>query len=265
MIKFNTVRTKEKVSYYINNFNFFTRKRKDYRGYAPAINNITKKLSMPDNIWRNNDTLFYVPNFPHDLIQNHIVNKETYYEAELLKELNNIIPEHAHVLDIGANIGNHSLYWAKEHGAQKIIAFEAVKSTYDILQKNIEINKLENIIEAHNVAVSDQNGKAKIHYFTMSNIGATSIQNSEEGNIPTIKLDDFQLPLQKIDFIKIDVEGHEIKVLTGAIQTITKFKPKIFIEVFENNKNLVFQKFSELKYNLAQKFPNDNYLFIPQE
>ncbi|AFI04806.1 hypothetical protein [Helicobacter cetorum] len=56
------------------------------------------KLSMPDNIWRNNNTLFYVPNYPLDLIQSHIVETKTYFEIEILKELKEILTPPPHVI-----------------------------------------------------------------------------------------------------------------------------------------------------------------------
>ncbi|WP_104748440.1 hypothetical protein, partial [Helicobacter cetorum] len=48
---------------------------------------IKRKLSMQDNVWRNDNVLFYVPNYPLDLIQSHIVDTATYFEMEVLDEL----------------------------------------------------------------------------------------------------------------------------------------------------------------------------------
>ncbi|WP_233707638.1 hypothetical protein, partial [Helicobacter cetorum] len=93
---------------------------------------IKRKLSMLDSVWHNNNTSFYVPNYPLDPIQNDIVDKGTYFEIEILKELKDILTppppnnqksalnkEGLYILDIGANIGNHSLYFALECQATK--------------------------------------------------------------------------------------------------------------------------------------------------
>ena len=83
------------------------------------LNNITLqnaqimyKLSMPDSILRISKTLFYLPNYPIDVIQQYIGNYQKYFEQDTLDDIAPIIPDNPVMLDIGANIGNHSLYFA---------------------------------------------------------------------------------------------------------------------------------------------------------
>lgn len=93
------------------------------------------------------------------------------------------------------------------------------------------MNHLENIIFPVDVGLSDEKAMAKIKRFTYSDVGGTSITKDGTGDIQLESLDNIEI----IDFVKIDVEGHEIKVLNGAANTINKYNPDIFIESFSNN------------------------------
>ncbi|AFI04801.1 FkbM family methyltransferase [Helicobacter cetorum] len=179
---------------------------------------------------------------------------------------------------MGANIGNHSLYFALECQATKILAFEPIFSTFEILEKNIALNHLQNIVTPLNVGLSNKSINAKInsqylHYgqitgFYLHNMGAVSLTQDEKGAFKLIALDSINLKdygFERLDFVKIDVENHEIEMLEGALETLKKYRPIIFIETFENNKDRVFSILDSLGYQHTKSFPYDNYLFIPKE
>lgn len=229
---------------------------------------ILTKLSLPDNIFRLNNIKFYVPNYPLDTIQRWIVDKSEFYENDVLKELEDYIPEDAVICDIGANIGNHALYWASNMKVQKIYAFEPVDTTYKILETNIKINNLENIIKPFNIGLSDEKGYGVINIYSNDNIGGTHIKKSDNLNGEKLnidKLDNIEIKEEKIDFMKIDVEGHELFTLKGAEQTINKYKPLIFIEIFAENSDTITKLLSSYGYTLKQTFRDNNYLFAPDK
>lgn len=229
---------------------------------------ILTKLSLPDNVFRLNNIKFYVPNYPLDTIQRLIVDKSRFYEHDVLKELDNYIPEDAVICDIGANIGNHSLYWASNMKVKQIYAFEPVDTTYKILKTNIKINNLENIIKPFNIGLSDEKGYGVINIYSNDNIGGTHIKKSDNLNGEKLnidKLDNIEISEEKIDFIKIDVEGHELFTLKGAEQTINKYKPLIFIEIFAENSDTITELLSSYGYTLKQTFRDNNYLFAPDK
>ncbi|AFI04805.1 FkbM family methyltransferase [Helicobacter cetorum] len=182
-----------------------------------------------------------------------------------------------YILDIGANIGNHSLYFALECQATKILAFEPIFSTFEILEKNIALNHLQNIVTPLNVGLSNKSINAKIfhnsHYndniaFHADNIGGTALTQDEKGAFKLIALDSINLKdygFERLDFVKIDVENHEIEMLEGALETLKKYRPIIFIETFENNKNRVFSILENLGYLHKKPFRDNNYLFTPKE
>ena len=126
------------------------------------------------------------------------------------------------VVDIGAYYGDSAIWWAKEFKAN-VIAFEPLPEAYRELLENAKLNKVEDKIKAYNVALGNGNditgGKGKGTMFNYS---------SNEKTINTKKLDDFAF--DRIDILKIDVEGFELEVLKGSEKTIKRLKPKIILE-----------------------------------
>jgi FkbM family methyltransferase len=228
----------------------------------------TTKLSMLDNIYYlNNGIKFYLPFFPMDFISKRIVATNNFFEIEDLTTLKEYIPEQAVILDIGANIGNHSMYWSLKNNASMIYSFEPQEHIFNILQKNIEINNIKNI-KAFNIALGKHSTKGaytagNYNHGGMGNFGGQEIIENEQGSVVIKSLDDVLSGenISKIDFIKCDVEGFEFNVLLGAEHTLIKYKPLIFIEVFANNKEKVFAYLSSLGYINIKTFDLHNYLF----
>lgn len=223
---------------------------------------MVKKMCMIDDIWQNNDVRFYVPNYPIDAIQREIVDTEKFFEQSILEELSGFIPQNAVICDIGANIGNHTMYWLSERQAAYVYCFEPRHETFLILEKNIQINNFRDKCQCFNFGLSDEQSKLKIDKFTVSNIGGTSFVTDDDGQYAAVTLDSLALG-QHIDFMKIDVEGMEYKVLQGAVGLIEKNKPGIFIEIFPNNFSKVKDYLEARGYFLKQSFECDNYLFLP--
>ena len=163
----------------------------------------------------------------------HIINASGRYEKEALdltiSLLRKICPGvfEGEAIDIGANIGNHSLYFNRFF--KKIYSFEPVKETYEILKIN---TKRLNTIQIFNKAASSQKSEETILINT-TNMGASRISNSQSDGNETIfcdKIDDMIPKSADIRLIKIDVEGHEEKALIGASLLITSKKPVILLE-----------------------------------
>lgn len=154
------------------------------------------------------------------------------YESQLI--LQNVNKDSV-VIDVGANIGYYTLLLAKV--CKKVYAFEPDKNCFEILKKNIDENKLKNVV-LFNLAVSDKKEKAEF-IIDKENLGNSRIQTPQSsGQLPltgehkTIlceSLDNF-IKNEKVDLIKIDVQGHEPKVILGAKRIIKKYKPILFLE-----------------------------------
>lgn len=126
------------------------------------------------------------------------------------------------VIDIGAYYGDSAIWWAKKFKA-KVIAFEPLPDAFKELIQNLRLNRVENRVTVHNLALGSGDkitgGKGKGTMFNYTN---------QDQTLETKKLDDFKF--DKVDIIKIDVEGFEYEVLKGAVNTIKKFCPKIILE-----------------------------------
>jgi FkbM family methyltransferase len=193
------------------------------------------------------------------------------------------------ILDIGGYIGTSSLLFSKIVGTNNIIhTFEPVN--YKCLQKNITDNNLDNKIKLYNCGLSNVNGKIKspkINYHEKNNYGGQAIAllhdshineqllnddiNSDD-YINLKKLDDFNI--KNIGLIKIDVEGFELSVLEGAMETIKNSNyPPIFIEIWgvecwrENYRDYYIDNANKIKsflINMNYKkihIKGDDYLF----
>lgn len=187
---------------------------------------------------------------PHDLVQWFLFTKPNrkYGVEELIIESPNF-PDDPVILDIGANIGQFSLmasHWFKTQKSYKnalILSLEPVHQTYAYLQSNISLNaNSNNQIKIFNIGLSDEVNKSKIN-IPLANSGASSIINKPTGiyrtePIELITLDQFFIDqkLSKINFLKIDAECSEIRILKGAQMTLKKYLPGIFIEILPDCK-----------------------------
>lgn len=220
---------------------------------------------LPEKVINIDSAKLYVPYYPIDFIQSKIVDNNNFFEHDILQELQPYIKKNAVVLDIGANIGNHSVYWAVRSDAKKIYSFEPVKDFFKILKKNVEINQLNDKVKIFNIGLSDKKINGSISFYKHTDIGVTRIKQDSNGNLTLDKLDNITFEDNTIDFIKIDVEGHELEVLRGARETLLKYKPTIFIETFPDKKTKVHEYLTKLGYRLEKRFRDSNYLYIFNE
>jgi FkbM family methyltransferase len=238
--------------------------RKNRNGYyiRNKVRQMSMKMSMPDDIFQFDNIKMYVPDYPLDHIQEIIVENKDFYEKKLLNYLDQYISEDTCVLEIGANIGNHSVYWGKVRNVKHLYCFEPILKTFQRLEKNISINNLQNKTSLFNKAVGKENSKGVIDSFNMENIGATSIKTSIDGDIEIVKLDDIKFE-HKIDFVKIDVEGFELDVLNGMIGLLNQDKPStVIIESFKENASETIRIMESIGYtSLGDSAYKDNYIF----
>lgn len=170
----------------------------------------------------------YLPNFDTDMIQKYIFNTKLPYEQSVLEYiLKDAQMGGGIVLDIGANIGNHSVYLAAHN--IKVLSFEPNPKLCQIIKENIKINHFEDKIELFECGISDTNHKANLSKENPINYGNMSLIKNNQGEIECKSIDGFNFE-EKISLIKIDVEGMELSVLKGAKQTLIKNKPTLYLE-----------------------------------
>lgn len=174
-----------------------------------------------------------------DWIQENLFLLGEYEKAEL-KLLTSILNEDSVFIDIGANIGLHTLIASKKINSQgKIISFEPYTTNFKQLITNLELNKAKNICLVKK-AVSNQEGSAMMYYNTaskslgMATLSTIPYDNKEE--VETIQLDAFvaENKVDGVDIIKLDVEGEEYNALLGMRNTLNQFKPNLLIEILDS-------------------------------
>lgn len=214
-------------------------------------------------------TSIYLPYYKTDLIQKEIARTRNFFEKDILDTIAKMLPSPRKgiFLDIGSNIGNHTLYLFQNNLIQSAYCFEPIQDTFRILEKNISINKLQNKVMLFNVGVGESRGTAQIASYSKENTGMSQLKISNDGSIPIIAIDDIEFDYD-ISFVKIDVEGFELNVIKGMLGTIKKYKPTLFIEIrdqfFEDIcKYLMPVGYKYLKFDEGDENSNiNNYLFF---
>ena len=137
------------------------------------------------------------------------------------------------VLDIGANIGAHTLAMSQFVGAKgRVFAFEPQPIVYQTLCANMALNSITNV-NCQCLALSNEEGHVlvpDINYDTKGNFGGVAINQFTQGQKVPKKTLDQLLEVTRLKLIKIDVEGMEHEVIEGAKNTIQQFQPVIYME-----------------------------------
>lgn len=182
-----------------------------------------------------------LPEAQDDYLQRVILRTHTFFEAKLLSMVHamNLVGPASTVCDIGASIGNHTVYFGRLMGADRILAFEPQPSCYATLTTNIDLNGLSNHATAYNCMVGSVTGNGRIARFNPKNLGGTAFEPAEGGAIPMFALDDVITAddLASLDLIKIDVEGMQGEVLKGAEGILDARKPALWVEILEKDRS----------------------------
>ncbi len=166
-------------------------------------------------------------------------------------------------LDVGANIGHYTFMFEKLAGSENVYAFEPILDNYN------HLNEVFKNCHIHQIALSNENKIKKfkipiindIVFDTRGKLDIDIIEGNENGfktfDVSCETMDSFvkNKKLNRVDFIKIDVEGHELKVLEGAIKTLKQFKPCMMIEIEQRhhkiNIDYIFNFITTLGYEIS--------------
>lgn len=160
---------------------------------------------------------------------------EQYAYKKLVKVYENDV-----VIDCGGATGDTAIYFASK-GAKKVIVYEFIESNIALIYKQIELNpKYNSIIEILDKPVwSDSN--IELSYLDKGNASRVDKKGVYPNVVPTLSIDDMvkEKNLERVDFIKMDIEGAEVPALVGAKETIRRYKPKLAICVYHKEDDLV--------------------------
>lgn len=171
------------------------------------------------------------------------------------------------VLDLGANIGAHMLYFARQVGPTgRVISFEPQRVVFQTLCANAALNSLTHVWTL-NAGAGESEGQTHLpplDYTRSDNFGAVSLDNAEEGEpVPVRTVDSLELP--SCALIKVDVEGWEVQALRGAKDTLARCQPLLYMENHNTHQadaliDLVQESGYRIHWHVPGLYNPDNFL-----
>lgn len=172
------------------------------------------------------------------------------------------------VLDLGGCWGDTAIYFADIVGESgKVYSFEFIPSNITVFKKNLELNDvLSEIITIVPQPVSNISDVDVYYYDNGPSSKISSVEKLDvNGVVKTLSIDDFVLRnnINKVDFIKMDIEGAELTALEGAKKTIRTFKPKLAVAIYHSDHD--FFTIPQFLHNLGYKVYINHYTIHLEE
>jgi FkbM family methyltransferase len=208
---------------------------------------------------------FTVVNRRDEIQKYHLTG--AFYEPEELAIIARHFPIGGAFLDIGTNIGNHTLYVAKFLHAARIVCIEPNPAAIAVLESNIMLNGIQKIVDGQHLGIglSDHASENASMRVPAKNLGGSRVIEGA-GDIRLARAD-VLLAGQSFDLIKIDVEGMELMVLAGMEGLLKAQTPKMFVEVDNANADGFQAWVAKAGYQVIERFQryptNVNYLIGP--
>jgi FkbM family methyltransferase len=159
----------------------------------------------------------------------HIFKQVPWYERKLLEYIRDLNLKGEYI-DVGGNIGNHSLYFLNHCPSTKLYVFEPESTCHTILETNLQLNTKKDY-ELVNCAIWDKKALLKLVKFeSFKNTGLSRVEKRETGDTFANSLDNLIPEDANIVLLKIDTEGSETRVLKGATNLIKSNCPTIICE-----------------------------------
>jgi len=194
-----------------------------------------------------------------------------HYEPHIQKLFSKLGVNNGIILDIGANIGLHSLYLAHNFPQARVFAFEASPRVFKDLNLNLSLNHCHNL-DVFNLALGDKLGEMAFYEPSGKKIENRGLGSFNQNNVPenftevTLQVGTVDSVIAekiegdtKVTMVKIDVQGHECKVLEGATSCLSEDRPVIFMELemanFKEPEVAIEEfrtRFEELNYSAYQ-------------
>lgn len=156
------------------------------------------------------------------------------YEPEITNLLSSLLDASSTVVDVGANVGIHTISMARLAPAGEVLAFEPHPVTVERLRANLTLNEVDNV-RVFQVALLDEQREVSLYDSEGSNRGMATLHSYEgwsETTVPGITLDEVVTTegIPAIDLIKVDVEGYESQVIAGASAVLARDRPSLIFE-----------------------------------
>lgn len=146
-----------------------------------------------------------------------------FFEVQMLEAISKLPYRPGICLDIGANVGNHTVFFSRFCSFDEVWAYEPDPDSFAVLQENVNRNTTRTV-RLFNVAVGEKRENRRM---------MRNKENPSQNKITKGKGKTLVIPITtnlKVALMKIDVEGHELEVIKGAYEVIEREKPELFIE-----------------------------------
>jgi FkbM family methyltransferase len=200
-----------------------------------------------------------------DAIHQHLASTGTFYEDYALRFIRDRRLQGTYV-DVGANIGNHAVYFAALCPASLVVAIEGNPAIVPVLEENLRNNRKPS--KPIWLLPRFVSSRPEV-FFTQAddtNVGASFVgdspANASSEKFRTSTLDSVCLALPRVDLIKVDVEDHELEVLKSGITTLRQHHPEIYVESFDNNYPALRDWLADLGYLELTTFENYNHYLV---
>lgn len=212
--------------------------------------------------------LTFCSNFDRDPVQK-AQRKGGFFEADDLLKIAAHLSENARILDVGANVGNHAVYWATQCGAAQVTVIEPNPLALAPLVANIVLNDLTEVIrmDALGIGLGAESEGGLFMKRHDRNLGGTKMLRGRGGSLE-VHPGDALFGEDHFDLIKIDVEGMEMEVLAGLEETVRRCRPLLFVEVDDANAVAFRDWYDQRGYTPLHEVrhfgANMNYLLQPR-
>jgi FkbM family methyltransferase len=208
---------------------------------------------------------FFVANPDDSIMKFH--QQGVFYETEELDLIKRYCSNVGTFVDVGANVGNHAVYISRFTKSSRIIVFEPNQTAISILKKNLLLNSCNNV-DTRFLGIALGAKKSRLRQSTpdANNLGHTCYAEDASGDVQAVDGDALLLD-EPVEFIKIDVEGMEIEILSGLEQTVRRWRPTVFIEVWDSRTQAFLDWCARESYHIVERFQRYdgiwNYLIKP--
>jgi FkbM family methyltransferase len=185
-----------------------------------------------------------------------------WYEADDLEQLKRFYSGGTFV-DIGANVGNHTLYAALVLDAPRVVSFEPNPPAFAICRYNVLLNDLSDRVVLRDFGLASAPSMANVARSPEHNLGATQLSHADGGTLRLVRGDD-ALADEAPALIKIDVEALELDVIEGIRGTLARHRPAVFVEVDPHNRARFLEMLDGLDYAVAAELANSNFVILPR-
>ncbi|WP_454817860.1 FkbM family methyltransferase [Labrys neptuniae] len=187
-----------------------------------------------------------------DSVQNFHVHGR-FYELDDLEALRTLVGSKPRILEVGAHVGNHTVYFSHFFDAAIVVPVEPNPRSQAILRLNCQLNHCRNVdLSRVDHALGAKAGRGRVVAVADHNSGGAMVEPGNTGPLVIVRGDDL-FASEDFDLVKVDVEGMELEVLGGLDGLIERCRPLLFIEVRDDHETTLERLLASWHYRIMRR------------